>query len=61
MFSPTKQGHNQVLPLNNGRMLKKLTIIVSFTQQLEEAEEVTCKFIVRHHFLIWAAGKRIHN
>lgn len=42
-------------------MLKKLTIIVSFTQQLEEAEEVTCKFIVRHHFLIWAADKRIHN
>lgn len=24
------------------------------TQELEEAEEVTRKLIVRHHFLIWA-------
>lgn len=30
-----------------------ITIIVALAKQLEEAEKVTCKFIVRHHLLIW--------
>lgn len=54
MFSQAKVGRHQVLNLNKRQKKKKKnpTIVVSFTQQLEEAEEVTCKFIVRHHFLI---------
>lgn len=33
---------------------------MALTKKLEEAKKVTCKFIVRHHFLIWAEdrGKR---
>lgn len=37
--------------------VKKLTIIVALTKKLEEAEKVTRKFIIRHHFLIWAEYK----
>lgn len=31
----------------------RLTVIVSFTQQLQKPEEVTGELIVRHHFLTY--------
>lgn len=39
-------------------LVKTLTIIVALTKKLQEAEDVTCKFIIRHHFLIWAEEHR---
>lgn len=38
-----------------------LTVVVALTKKLQEAEEVTREFIVRHHFLIWEHGQTSMN